>query len=245
MTEWDHEPVSYGFGPEGPWYRRRGPLTVAVTSVVAVIFLLVALFAWVSGRSSGGDTADASASTTLFESDQAVDSETTTTTIPPTSIPTTTISPNTTSTSVDPASSTTTILVGELTTWDLLQTRADLSRVAELLVIAELDDVLRGDDEFTFFAPNNDAFAEFESTAAGRAIVANQARLTTFLLRHLAFPRKLTTEEIFREGFVLVSTGEYLTADPAVGTLDGVRFLLVDDVTGNGVLHVMEQVLAP
>jgi uncharacterized surface protein with fasciclin (FAS1) repeats len=245
MAQWDHEPVSYGFGPEGPWYRRRGPLTVAITTGIAVIFLLVALFLWLGGRSSSGDTADASATTTIAGSDQIIAADTTTTTIPTSSVPVTTNDPNATSSTVNPAGSTTTIAVGELTTWDLLQTRADLSRVAELLVIAELDDVLRGEDDFTFFAPTNDAFAEFEATADGRALVANQGRLTTLLLRHLAFPRKLTTDEIFREGFVLVSTGEYLTADPAVRTLDGVRFLVVDDVTGNGVLHVMDRVLAP
>jgi uncharacterized surface protein with fasciclin (FAS1) repeats len=245
MTQWDHEPISYGFGPEGPWYRRRGPLTVAITTGIAVIFLLIALFLWLGGRSSSSDSVDASATTTIAGSDQTIVADTTTTTAPTSSVPVTTIDPNATTTTVNPAGSTTTIVVGELTTWDLIKTRADLSRVAELLVLAELDDVLRGEDDFTFFAPTNEAFAEFESTEAGRALVANQGRLTTLLLRHLAFPRKLTTDEIFREGFVLVSTGEYLTADPAVRTLDDVRFLLVDDAAGNGVLHVMEKVLAP
>jgi uncharacterized surface protein with fasciclin (FAS1) repeats len=245
MTQWDHEPISYGFGPEGPWFRRRGPLTVAVTAAISVMFLGVAVFLWLDGRQSDSGFADASSSTTIAGPDQTVAAESTSSTILPTSVPDTTVDPNATTTTVTTVVPTTTILVGELTTWDLLKTRADLSRVAELLVLAELDDVLRGDDDFTFFAPTNDAFAEFESTIEGRTIVANQGRLTTLLLRHLAFPRKLTTEVIFREGFVLVSTGEYLTADPAVRTLDDVRFLLVDDAAGNGVLHVMEQVLAP
>jgi len=247
MAQWDHEPISYGFGPEEPWYRRRGPLTVAITTGIAVIFLGIAILVWLGGRPSGGDTVDASVSSTIVGSDQTAGSDITTSTIPtiPTaSVPTSSV-PSTTITAVSPPESTTTIAVGELTTWDVLQSRADLRRVAELLVIAELDDVLRGEDDFTFFAPTNDAFAAFEATAAGRALVANQGRLTTLLLRHLAFPRKLTTEEIFREGFVLVATGEFLSADLALRTLDGVRFLLADDVAGNGVLHVMEQVLAP
>jgi len=247
MTQWDSEPVSYGFGPEDPWYRQRGPLTVAITAAVAIIFLIIVIVVWAGGRGSSDASPDTTPPFTTVIIGDTSDQTTVppSTTVPASTVPSTTVDPSATSTTVNPAVSTTTIEVGELTVWDLLQTRSNLSRVAELLEIAELDDVLRGEDEFTFFAPTNEALADYESTTTGAAVIGDQGRLTTFLLRHLAFPRKLTTQQIYAEGFVLVSTGEFLSADPVARTLDGVGFLLIDDVAGNGVLHVMEDTLAP
>jgi uncharacterized surface protein with fasciclin (FAS1) repeats len=248
MTQWDSEPVSFGFGPEEPWYRQRGPLTVAITAAVAAIFLIIVIVVWAGGRGNSDAATETTPPTTVVTgdtSDQTTIPDSTTTTLPTSTVPETTLGPGATSTTIDPAVSTTTIEVGELTVWDLLQTRSNLSRVAELLVIAELDDVLRGSDEFTFFAPTNEALADYEATTTGAAVIGDQGRLTTFLLRHLAFPRKLTTQEIYAEGFVLVSTGEFLSVDPVARTLEGVGFLLIDDVAGNGVLHVMEDTLAP
>ncbi len=250
MTEWDQEPVSYGFGPEEPWYRQRGPLTVAITAAISVIFLVIVAILWIGGStaSDAGPQPTAPTISTLSTNpvDQTSVPATVETTVPASTAPVTTVETGATTT-VNPADTTTstTITAGQLTVWDLLQTRSNLSRAAELLVMAELDDVLRGTDEFTFFAPTNEAFADFESTANGAAIVSNPGRLTTFLLRHLAFPRKLTTQQIYAEGFVLVATGEFLDADLVARTLDGVGFLLIDDVAGNGVLHVMDDVLAP
>jgi transforming growth factor-beta-induced protein len=251
MTEWDHGPVSYGFGPEEPWYRQRGPLTAGITAAISVIFLVVAVILW-SGSGNSNDAAPQATaptisfgptSTTLVE--QTSVPATVESTVAVTTVPVTTTQTGA-STTVNPAETTTTsITAGELTVWDLLQARSNLSRAAALLMMAELDDVLRGTDEFTFFAPTNEAFADFEATAEGAAIVADPGRLTTFLLRHLAFPRKLTTQQMYAEGFVLVATGEFLDVDPAARTLDGVGFLLIDDAAGNGVLHVMEDVLAP
>jgi len=247
MTQWDSEPVSYGFGPEEPWYRQRGPLTVAITAAVAVIFLVIVIVVWAGGRSdSGAAPVTTPPPTTVIDGDNTDQSTVpSSTTVPASTVPTTTVDPAATSTTIDPAATTTTIEVGELTVWDLLQTRSNLSRVAELLVIAELDDVLRGRDEFTFFAPTNEALADYEATTTGAAVIGDQGRLTTFLLRHLAFPRKLTTQQIFADGFVLVATGEFLSVDPMARTLEGVGFLLIDDEAGNGVLHVMEDTLAP
>lgn len=248
MTQWDSEPVSYGFGPEEPWYRQRGPLTVAITSVVAAIFLIIVIVVWAGGRGNSDAATDTTPPSTVVTgdtSDQTTTPDSTTTTLPSSTVPETTVDPGATSTTIDPAVSTTTIEVGELTVWDLLQTRSNLSRVAELLVIAELDDVLRGPDEFTFFAPTNEALADYEATSTGAAVISDPGRLTNFLLRHLAFPRKLTTQQIFDEGYVLVATGEFLSVDSLTRTLEGVGFLLIDDSAGNGMLHVMEDTLAP
>lgn len=249
MTQWDSEPVSYGFGPEESWYRQRGPLTVAITTAVAVIFLIIVVAIWFGGRSSS-DTAPAVTPpfitlVTNEGEDQPLAPDTAVTAPPTLTVPETTADPVVTSSTISPAISTTTVTIGELTVWDLLQTRSNLSRVAELLVIAELDDVLRGSDEFTFFAPTNEALADYESTSIGAAVTSDPGRLTTFLLRHLAFPRKLTTEQIFAEGYVLVATGEFLDVDSFTLTLEGVGFLMKDDSAGNGVLHVMEDTLAP
>lgn len=248
MDQWESEPVVYGFGPEQLWYQRRGLVLGIIAGVAGLALLVVTL---VLGGGSGGDANGEEPGPITFPTVVTGDPVTTTSVATDTTVPgATTLPPATTTTepvatTTDPAATTTTVLVGELTVWDLLQTRAGLSRVAELLVIAELDDVLRGADPFTFFAPTNEALADFEATAAGAAIIGNQGRLTTFLLRHLAFPRALTTAQIYDEGFVLVATGEFLEADRAAGTLDGVLFLLADDAAGNGVLHVMDDVVAP
>lgn len=246
MNQWESEPVVYGFGPEQLWYQRRGVVLGIIAAVAGLLLLVVAL---VLGGGSGRDANGEEPGPITFPTVVTGDPVTTTSVPSETTVPvTTTLPPATTepvTTTTDPAATTTTVSVGELTVWDLLQTRADLSRVAELLVRAELDDVMRGADPFTFFAPTNEALADFEATAAGAAIVGNQGRLTTFLLRHLAFPRALTTAQIYDEGFVLVATGEFLEADRAAGTLDGVLFLFADDAAGNGVLHVMDDVLAP
>jgi len=134
---------------------------------------------------------------------------------------------------------------GDPTVWDIVEGNPDLTRMAELLVAAELDDVLRGDDPFTLFAVADDAWEVFEATPEGAAVVGDPITAVTLLLRHLVFPERYTADQLLALDEVLVATGEFLPIDATARTVDGAELLVTDVAGTNGVLHVVERVLQP
>lgn len=258
-----------------PWYRSRGPLTAAIGVGAAVLFLLVAFLIWAfAGDDDNIATIDPD-TTELVTVPPTVEitappitqppvtqppvteppvTEPPVTeppvTVPPVTAPPVTEPPVTAPPTTEPVATTSIPVVTVppspgATMWDIVSASPDLSRLRDLLIFAELDDVLAGPDPITLFAPGNDAWDLLEASPGGADLLADQGRTTDLLLRHFVIAEFYSADELFETDVVLVANGDVLVIDPDERTVDGAA-LLVEDIEGaNGMLHVVERVLLP
>ncbi len=111
---------------------------------------------------------------------------------------------------------------------------------------AELVDALKGEGPFTVFAPNDEAFAKlWEGTVEDLLKPENQAKLQALLLYHVV-PGKIMSTDL--SGTVQAETlqGDSLqiVADNGV-KVNYATVIAADIEAGNGVIHVIDQVLLP
>ena len=174
--------------------------------------------------------------------------ETTTTTLPPETT-TTTLPPETTTTTAattttEPAETTTTVAV-QGTVMDVIDNRADLSRLAELIDLAGLRDTLSNPAAtLTMFTPNNDAFAAAE-TAPDAPDYSDPSVVERILLTHVHTGGKLTADEVFALPEIAVVEPGPHAIDAAAQTIGGIGIIELDVDGGNGLLHVLNGVLTP
>jgi uncharacterized surface protein with fasciclin (FAS1) repeats len=266
-------PDSLAFDPvepePAPWYRQRGPLTAAIATGVAVLFLLVAFLVWaftgdddnLATRPPGTTVLITVPPTEPLVTEPPVTQPPVTqppVTQPPVTQPAVTEPPVTRPPATAPPPPPTTEPIAttsipvvtvppspEATVWDVISASPDLSRLRDLLIFAELDDVIDGPEPFTLFAPGNDAWDLLEASPGGPDLLADQGRVADLLLRHVVFAETYSSDELFETDVVLVANGDVLVINPDDETVDGAE-LLVPDIDGsNGVLHVVQRVLLP
>jgi uncharacterized surface protein with fasciclin (FAS1) repeats len=197
--------------------------------------------------SNGVAVAVPDTSTTTTPPPAETTTSTTTTTLPPetTTTTTTTLPPETTTTTTTlPAETTTTVAV-ETTVMDVIDSRADLSRLAELIDLAGLRATLSDPGAtLTMFTPNNDAFAAAESAPAAPDY-SDPAVVEPILLTHVHTAGKLTAAEVFALPEIAVVEPGPHAIDGGAQTIGGVAIIEVDVDGGNGFLHVLNGVLTP
>ncbi|NSW54206.1 MAG: fasciclin domain-containing protein [Anaerolineae bacterium] len=117
--------------------------------------------------------------------------------------------------------------------------------LAAALEAADLIDTLKGEGPFTVFAPTDDAFAKLPEGTV-EALLNDIPTLTNILLYHVSDGRLLSGDV---EGFKYVDmlNGQELTLKI---TADGVfigqsQIIILDLLTSNGVIHVIDAVLLP
>ena len=183
--------------------------------------------------------------------------ETTTTTLPPettttttstsTTVPaetTTTLPPETTTSTTVPAETTTTV-AAQGTVMDVIDTRADLSRLRELIDLAGLRDTLSDPAAtFTMFTPNNQAFAAAES-APDAPDYADPNIVRPILLTHVHDAGKLSAADVFALPEISVIEPGPHAVDAAAQTIGGIEIIEADVDGGTGFLHVISGVLSP
>jgi uncharacterized surface protein with fasciclin (FAS1) repeats len=166
--------------------------------------------------------------------------ETTTTTLAPETTTTTAA----TTTTTEPADTTTTVAV-QGTVMDVIDNRADLSRLAELIDLAGLRDTLSNPAAtLTMFTPNNDAFAAAE-TAPDAPNYSDPGVVERILLTHVHTGGKLTADEVFALPEIAVVEPGPHAIDAAAQTIGGIGIIELDVDGGNGLLHVLNGVLTP
>jgi uncharacterized surface protein with fasciclin (FAS1) repeats len=252
-----------------PWYRQRGPLTAAIATGAAVLFLLVAFLVW-AFAGDDDNIATVPPETTVFVTVPPTEPPVTEppvtqppvteppVTQPPVTEPPVTQPPVTEPPVTQPPPPPTTEPVAttsipvvtvppspESTVWDIISASPDLSRLRDLLIFAELDDVIAAPDVFTLFAPGNDAWDLLESSPGGADLLADQGRVTDLLLRHLVIAETYLSDALFETDVVLVANGDVLVINPDDETVDGAELLVPDIEGANGVLHVVQRVLLP
>lgn len=135
----------------------------------------------------------------------------------------------------------------------------NLTTLVAAVKAADLVDVLNGDDEYTVFAPTDEAFGELpEGTVATLVKPENKATLQNILKYHVVkgtVDAKTIMRRINREGgyFTFKTlTGQHLVASRAGGKVkisdgNGNNFYVVaaDVEASNGVVHLIDGVMLP
>ncbi len=127
------------------------------------------------------------------------------------------------------------------------QATPDLSTLVEAVTAAELAETLSGPGPYTVFAPTN---AAFEALPAGQLDdllkPANKQQLADILSYHVAEGEVLSSD--LEDGQTIPTLqGEDLkiTVDGTSVLVNGVAVETADVQTGNGVVHVIGEVLTP
>lgn len=133
------------------------------------------------------------------------------------------------------------------TVMQLLQSNPQFSVLVAALERTGLDSTLTatGTGSFTIFAPTNDAFAKIPREQLN-AILDNERALNNLLSYHVV-ARALTAEELSRVSSVPSAGGDPIALRSQGGqlTVNGARVLQSDVRGSNGIIHVIDTVLAP
>ncbi len=130
---------------------------------------------------------------------------------------------------------------------DIAASNEDFSILVEAVTAAELGDALSGDGPVTVFAPTNDAFA----AALGALGVTKEELLANenlgAILQYHVLSGKVLSTDLQPEQSVATLQGE--NVDIVVGdggaTINGANITATDLEAGNGVVHVIDQVILP
>ena len=130
---------------------------------------------------------------------------------------------------------------------EVAQSSTDLETLVQALTAADLAGTFTGTDEFTIFAPSNEAFAGLPAgTLDNLLLPENQDQLIEILSYHVVAGKRLSTSLSNTELNTLL-TGETITI--AVGndgvTVEDANVTTPDLEATNGVIHIIDEVLIP
>ncbi len=126
---------------------------------------------------------------------------------------------------------------------DTATSNKDFSTLVDAIKKAHLEDTLKGNKEYTVFAPNNEAFEKM-SKDEYQEILQNEKELQNILKYHL-IPGKVWSKDIEDKEYTTVQ-GENIR----INTKGGVRVndsnvIKTDIETSNGIIHVIDEPLVP
>jgi len=110
-----------------------------------------------------------------------------------------------------------------------------------------LDAALRMTGPFTVFAPDDLAFSTLPSGLLTRLLIPGNSRVLSKILLFHVVPGRLFAEDVIAAGQLTTLSGDQLSVT-VVGNdvfVNGVRIVAADIQTGNGNIHVIENVLIP
>jgi uncharacterized surface protein with fasciclin (FAS1) repeats len=166
----------------------------------------------------------------------------------PTAAPTATTAPSPTLPAATPTARptpTTAVAARPLDVMARIRATAGLSRIAELLQLAGLDEIVGARDGLTMLAPNDEAFAELtEAELSG--LTADPDALKSWLERYILTAR-YSSAELSRMTAVNTLSGDSLAIRSRPGTLiiGGTRVVERDIAATNGVIHTVDTVVLP
>jgi uncharacterized surface protein with fasciclin (FAS1) repeats len=137
-----------------------------------------------------------------------------------------------------------TVQPGSLTT--VIADSATFSTLTKALKATGLDKTLGGRDQFTIFAPTDEAFGKLpEGLLTKLMLPENQEKLRMLLLYHVVAGRVLAAE--MTDGEVKTVNGEKLDVDVSADQVEveGSKIYKSDVSATNGVMHSIGTVLVP
>jgi len=128
---------------------------------------------------------------------------------------------------------------------DVASDAGSFTTLLAALDVAGLTSTLRGEGPFTVFAPSDDAFARIPSDALD-GLLANRDLLTAVLTYHVV-PGRVLAADVLNLTSAPTVNGKALTISVVDGVVmvDGAKVVSTDIEAGNGVIHVIDDVLAP
>jgi uncharacterized surface protein with fasciclin (FAS1) repeats len=123
----------------------------------------------------------------------------------------------------------------------------DFSTLVAAVTAAELAETLDTQGPFTVFAPRNAAFAKLPAgTVDNLLLPANRAQLVAILQLHVVSGRLLAADVLGRQSLTTISNANIAVTNtngqPRVG---GAAIIATDIRAGNGVIHVLDDVILP
>jgi uncharacterized surface protein with fasciclin (FAS1) repeats len=148
-------------------------------------------------------------------------------------------------------------MMGDQTITEIAAGNPDFSTLVELVVAADLADVLNSNDyTFTVFAPTNAAFAAIPAEVVN-TLLADKSLLTRVLTYHVTF-EAYSSEELTelasiasiqmaeKLGAILPDSNLTIAVDVDGNlTVNGAKIIATDIYASNGVIHVIDAVLVP
>jgi uncharacterized surface protein with fasciclin (FAS1) repeats len=134
---------------------------------------------------------------------------------------------------------------------DLLGTAQDAGTFTVFLTAvkaAGLTDTLMSPGPFTVFAPTDDAFAKLPRENLQKLLqTENKEKLKKILIHHLVDGRATSRDFLGKRLEAATMDGGSLLIDATktAVTIDGVRVVKTDIIADNGIIHVIDTVLAP
>ena len=120
------------------------------------------------------------------------------------------------------------------------------TKLAAALTSAGLVDALKGPGPFTVFAPDDAAFAAFESANPGVLAGLSKAALTEILTYHVVSGAAVAAKDLKDEQVFSALSGSPLLIDTTGGVkVDDAKVTTADVVAENGVIHVIDHILLP
>ena len=138
----------------------------------------------------------------------------------------------------------TTVLPGSLTT--VIADSASFSTLTKALKAAGLDATLGSKDEFTVFAPTDEAFGKLPAETLTKLMLPeNKEKLRMLLLYHVVAGKVLAAD--LTDGDVKTVNGEKVKIDVSTDKIevDGAKVFSADVSATNGVMHSIGKVLVP
>lgn len=137
-----------------------------------------------------------------------------------------------------------TVMPGSLTT--VIADSASFSTLSKALKAAGLDATLGGNDEFTVFAPTDEAFGKLPADTLTKLMLPeNKEKLRMLLLYHVVAGKVLSRD--MAKGDLKTVNGEKLKVDLSDDKIevDGNKVYSADVSATNGVMHSIGKVLVP
>lgn len=136
----------------------------------------------------------------------------------------------------------------EQTIAELAQGNEDLSTLVTALGAADLVETFSGDDEFTVFAPTNDAFAKVDKATMDSLLAPEGKEDLTKVLTYHAVPGAAMAGDLTDGQELTTVNGAKLTvsvAEDGTVKIGDATVVTADVKASNGVVHVIDTVLIP
>jgi uncharacterized surface protein with fasciclin (FAS1) repeats len=130
---------------------------------------------------------------------------------------------------------------------NLIQTAVEAGNFKTLITAmqeADLYDTLSGDGPYTVFAPTDEAFSKLPSGALEN-ILQDKERLTEVLTYHVLKKKVKAKEVKILKNAKTVNGKEIIISSSQDVKINNARIIKKDIECSNGIIHVIDEVLAP
>ena len=112
---------------------------------------------------------------------------------------------------------------------------------------AGLVDTLKGEGPFTVFAPTDEAFAKLPAgTVDNLLLPENKDQLTAILTYHVVAGKVTSAQVVTLESATTVNGQDVqIRVEKDIVMINGATVVAVDVMAGNGVIHVIDEVILP